>query len=125
MSVGEIDKRLAELEQEFQSVFQLSRKEDGGYMKYASTFKRINDEAADLKDKRKYLLEQQQSNSAADKRIQDAVNILNTGTANITEWDESLIRQLVDMVKVLSENRILVRLKGGLEVEQTLDDERD
>ena len=53
MSVGEIDKRLAELEQEFQSVFQLSRKEDGGYMKYASTFKRINDEAADHKDKRK------------------------------------------------------------------------
>ncbi len=125
MSMAEIDKRLADLEHEFQSVFQLSRKEDGGYMKYASTFKRINDEAADLKDKRKYLLEQQQSDSAADKRIQDAVNILNTGTANITEWDESLIRQLVDMVKVISEDKILVRLKGGLEIEQTLDDERD
>ena len=125
LSMTEIEKRLSELEQEFQAVFQLSRTEDGGYMKYASTFKRINDELAELKEKKKYLLKQQQDDSASNKRIKDAMDILNAGSAEVTEWDESLIRQLVDMVKVISEDRIIVRLKGGLEIKKALDGERD
>lgn len=94
-------------------------------MKYASTFKRINDELAELKEKKKYLLKQQQDDSASNKRIKDAMDILNAGSAEVTEWDESLIRQLVDMVKVISEDRIIVRLKGGLEIKKALDGERD
>ena len=41
-------------------------------------------------------------------------------SADITEWDESMIRQLVDTVKVLSEDKICVYLKGGIKVEQPL-----
>lgn len=53
------------------------------------------------------------------------MEILNAGSADITEWDESLIRQLVEMVKVVSEEKIIVRLRGGFEMEQELDKERD
>jgi len=125
MSISDIDKRLAELEKEFQTVFQQSRTEGGGYMKYAERFKGINDEAAQLKEKRSSLLQQQQTNSTANGQIENAINILNTGSAEITEWDESLIRQLVDTVRVLSEDRVLVRLRGGMEIEETLDKERE
>ena len=44
-----------------------------------------------LKEKRAALLEQQNSDSAANRRIQDAVNILENGSATITEWDESIV----------------------------------
>ena len=77
-----------------------------------------------MKKQRKTLLDQQQSDSAANGRITHAVELLNTGTAEITEWDESMIRQLVDTVTVLSENRICVRLYGGMEIEKELDMER-
>ena len=53
------------------------------------------------------------------------MDVLNTGAAEITEWDESIIRQLVDTVTVLSEDRISVRLYGGIELEQELDKERN
>ena len=39
----------------------------------------------------------------------------------ITEWDEDMIRQLVDTVKVLSTDRIRVCLRGGMEIEQTIE----
>ena len=42
-------------------------------------------------------------------------------SAEITEWDESLIRQLVDTVKVLSADRISVYLHGGIEIEQEME----
>ena len=40
---------------------------------------------------------------------------------NITEWDESVIRQMVETVKVLSKNEIIVTLKGGAEIDQRLE----
>ena len=119
MSIADIDRRIAKLNEEFQELFAASR-EDGGYLKYAGDFKRITDAVADLKEKRSRLLEQQNSDSASNRRIQDAINILNTGSAEIAEWDESIVRQLVDTVKVLSADRISVRLQGGVEIEQVI-----
>lgn len=75
---------------------------------------------ADLKEKRAQLLEQQSDNCAANQHIADAVNILSTSSSEIIEWDESIIRQLVDTVKVLSADRISIRLQGGMEIEQEL-----
>ena len=37
---------------------------------------------------------------------------------HISEWDEALIRQLVDTVKVNSAEKITVFLRGGIQVEQ-------
>ena len=119
MSISDIDQRIADLNRQFQKLFDASR-EDGGYLKYAEDFKRITDTAADLKEKRAQLLEQQNSDCAVNQRIADAVNILNTSSSEITEWDESIIRQLVDTVKVLSADRISIRLQGGMEIEQEL-----
>ena len=120
MSISDIDQRLLELNSQFQELFSTA-KEDGGYLKHADTFKQITEEMAALKEQKANLLEQQRNDSAANRRIQDAVNILNSGSADITEWDEGVIRQLVDTVKVLSADRIMVCLRGGMEIEQTLE----
>lgn len=118
MSAADIDRRLGELEKEFQTLFSDSK--DGGFMKHAEDFKRISDDMAALKAQRASLLDLQSNDSAASRRIADAVNFLNTGSAAITEWNESDVRQLVDTVKVLSADRIRVYLRGGIEIEQGL-----
>ena len=46
------------------------------------------------------------------------MKILSDSSAEIKEWDESLIRQLVDSIKVLSEDRVRICLRGGIEVER-------
>ena len=75
MSLSDIDRHLVELDGEFRELFAAS-KEDGGYLKYTNTFKRIT---------------------------------------------EDMIRQLVDTVTVLSADRIRVCLRGGMEIEQTIE----
>ena len=124
MSIAAIDQRLFELEGEFKALFGQYR-ESGDYAKYADAFQQINDSMAELKEKRALLLEQQKNDSAASRQVNDAISILNTASPEITEWDESMIRQLVDTVKVLSAERIRVYLRGGMEIEQELDKERD
>lgn len=79
MSTADIDRRLLERNKEFQELFAASKGE-GGYLKYAGKFKRIADNMAALKEKKAVLLEQQNSSSAAGRRIQDAVRILENGS---------------------------------------------
>ena len=118
MSAGDIERKIKELEAEFQALFEEAQKEPGGYMKYTKEFQRITNDISELKNKKSLLMEKQQSDSAANKRIQDAVRLLNNSSAEVTEWDEGMIRQLVDYVKVLAEDRVLICLRGGIEVER-------
>ena len=122
LSAADIDRQLDELNQEFQVLFRQTSGAD--YLSHAEEFKRISDEMSALKEKRALLLERQNSDSAVNRRIRDAVDILNSGSPEITEWNESVVRQLVDTVKVLSANRIRVYLRGGMESEQILKDIR-
>ena len=118
MSAGDIERKIKELEAEFQALFEEAQKEPGGYMKYTEEFQRITNDISELKNKKSLLMEKQQSDSAANKRIQDAVRLLNNSSAEVTEWDEGMIRQLLDYVKVLAEDRVLICLRGGIEVER-------
>lgn len=121
MSISDIDQRISDLEEEFKKLFAASR-EEGGYLKHADAFKQITDDMTALKEKRATLLNQQNEDSAVGRRIREAVKILENSTEKITVWDESIIRQLVDKVKVLSATRILVYLRGGMEIEQVVEE---
>ena len=121
MSAGDIERKIKVLEAEFNELFESAREESNGFMKYTADFQRITNEIAELKDRKSYLLEQQQNDSAANKRISDAMELLNGHSAEITDWDENIIRQLVDSVKVLSADRVRICLRGGIEIERTVE----
>ena len=119
MSVGDIDRLIAEQEKKFQTMFAEVRSNQD-FMNRADEFKAINEELAALKARRARLLETQQKNSALNWRIDDAINLLNAGSSSVAEWDESIIRQLVDTVKVVSKEKIIVTLSGGIQIEQDM-----
>jgi hypothetical protein len=45
---------------------------------------------------------------------------MENSASTITAWEESTIRQLVDWVKILSAEEILVCLHGGIEINQRI-----
>ena len=63
-------------------------------------------------------MEYQNRDAAANWRVDEAVELLNAETPDLSVWDEATIRQLVETVKVLSSEKILVILQGGIEIEQ-------
>lgn len=112
-----IDKELTRLDQEFQELLQYAA-ENGGYMDYAEKFKAISEQMGDLREQKALILEAQQADLAVNGRIQQVEELLNLVSPEITEWDEELIRQAVETVKVLSDHEILVCLRGGVEIRQ-------
>ena len=49
-----------------------------------------------------------------------AVSLLTEAAPELTEWNESTIRQLVDTVRVISVDEIVVYLQGGMEITQEI-----
>ena len=52
--------------------------------------------------------------------MEDTEAVMEQATWHICEWDEALIRQLVDTVKVHSAEKITVYLRGGVQVDQDM-----
>lgn len=119
MSLADITKRLIELEQEFQTLLAKAAG-DFGDGSYTDRFRALAEEMADLKEKRKNI-EAHRTGSETDLRIKQAVEIMKNSSANITRWEESTIRQLIDWVKIVSEDEILVCLNGGVEIKQKIE----
>lgn len=119
MSMADIKTRLAELEQELQ---RLLAKAAGDFNSesYTEDFRVLAEEMAELKEKRRNI-EAHREGSEVDQRIKRAVEFMENSSAELTEWEESMIRQLVDWVKIISAEEILVCLHGGVEIKQRME----
>ena len=119
MSLGEIERQITAREREFQDLF--DRMHDTGDLKaHAEDFQRITDDLAALKAKRAQYMESDKKDAAMMWRLRKASDVLTESSDEIAEWDESLIRQLVDTVRVQSANKLIIYLRGGIEIEQDM-----
>ena len=116
MSISDINRRLAELEQEFQRLLAKAAG-DFGNESYTEDFRALAEEMASLKEKHKSI-EAHRAGSETDLRIKQATELMENSSAAITEWEECTIRQIVDWVKIISAEEILVCLHGGIEIKQ-------
>ena len=117
MSLGDIERRLRELEQQFQTLLEKATDDPTAY---GGQFKEILDEQTFLKEKRSVILANNNEQAKANQRIMDAAQTLENASPYITEWDESAVRQLVETVKILSKDEVAVTLKGGIEICQKI-----
>lgn len=119
MSLADIEHRLGELNDRTRKlVAEAAQSEDSTV--YTSQLRDIVNEAAELKEKRTFIQERRRNDALAAHRIDAATVALGQATAYISQWDETIIRQLVDTVKVHSAEKITVFLRGGIQVEQDM-----
>ena len=119
MSLADIERRLEELSQ--QTKILVAQATKVGADAVAPQLKEILSESTALKETKSRLEEQRKNNTAAALRIENAESAMEQGAAEIFEWNEAVIRQLVDTVKVISADEISVRLRGGAEICQPIE----
>lgn len=120
MSLADIERRLAQLDEQFQTL--LAKAIDAEDKDACNAqFAEILAEQTALKKQKKAIL---QSSAGADSvcaRMKQAEQVLEATASTITEWNETAVRQIVERVTVLSADEVLVRLKGGAEIKQRLE----
>lgn len=107
-STADIDKRLEELQTEL--IQKANSKE---------AYDNIVNEIYRLRDLRQETLSRNALRQDKRDRIAEMSDFLNTQTGDITEFDDKLVRKLVEKATVY-DDRILVEFKSGLEIEVNL-----
>ena len=116
VSLGKLNRRIQELETEFG---ELLGKAPGTNMEgYMERFRAIKNELAVLKEKREKISVQLCNDRTAQMKIRNTSMVLEKSNHHMAEWNEYDIRQLVHIVKVISEDRIKVILTDGTEIYQ-------
>ena len=119
LSARDIERRLTQLDEQFQRL--LAEAIDAEDKESCNTqFAGILAEQTALKKQKEGIL---QSSTDADRvctRMKQAEQAIESTASTITEWNENAVRQIVERVTVLSTDEILVQIKGGAEIKQTI-----
>ena len=119
LSLSEIDNQLEQLNAEFSKVL-AEASESGDQSAYSGRFREIMQKQATLKVQRDEIQRMLAESGKAAAHIEQCRQAAETTPATITEWDEALIRQVVESVTVETGGGIVVALKSGASIHQEL-----
>ena len=119
MSLADIERRLAQLDEQFQQLLaEAIDAEDKDACN--AQFAEILAEQTSLKKQKETILQSSMDTDRVCNRIKQAEEAIENTASTITEWSENAIRQIVERVTVLSTDEILVQIKGGAEINHTI-----
>ena len=119
LSLSEIDDRLEQLNTEFSKVL-AEASESGDQAAYSDRFREIMQKQTALKAQRDEIQWLLAESGKAAAHIEQCRQAAETTPSAITEWDETLIRQVVESVTVETDSGIVVALKSGASIHQEL-----
>ena len=119
LSLSEIDSQLEQFNTEFSKAL-AEVSESGDQAAYSDRFREIMQKQTALKVQRDEIQGMLAESGKAAAHIEQCRQAAETTPSAITEWDEALIRQVVESVTVETGNEIIVALKSGASIHQEL-----
>ncbi len=119
ISLADIECRMEEINQLTREIV-INAAHKNNPESYTQQLESMLKEMTALKEKKAVIEQHRKENSQAMRRIESTADALKQMPNHFTEWNESIIRQLVDTVKVVSSDRIIVYLRSGTQLEQEI-----
>ena len=115
LSLSEIDNQLEQLNTEFSKVL-AEASESGDQAAYSDRFREIMQKQTALKAERGEIQRMLAESGKAAAHIDQCREATEVIPAVITEWNEALIRQIVESVTVEIDSKLAVQMKSGAEI---------
>lgn len=112
-----LESRIRELQKTMMELVAVSVKA-GNARSYEDKFKEISEEIQSLQKALESHKAQQNGPDALTLQIEDLCRTLQDAPFECTEYKDSVVRQLIDTIKVMSEDKLLIIFKGGFKMEQ-------
>ena len=119
LSLSEIDSQLEQLNTEFSKAL-AEASESGDQAAYSDRFREIMQKQTALKVQRDEIQGMLAESGKAAAHIEQCRQAAETTPSAISEWDEALIRQVVESVTAETGNEIIVALRSGASIHQEL-----
>lgn len=114
-----IENRIRELEGITMELVTIAQK-TGDFKSYESKFTALKDEIGALRQTLEQCRAKQNGPDELTRQVDDICNALRNAPFEITEYSNNVVRQLIDTIKVVNEDKLFIIFKGGFQMEQPL-----
>ena len=119
-SLEDIDEQLNILQQQMLRYVELNAKSGATSKIYDSKFEQISKEIKELQKQKKELAEHVKLRANYTHRVDDMAEFLDNNS-EIIQYDNELVRRLIQSVKVVSKEKVIVQFKSGQVVERSVE----
>lgn len=119
--VFSLEQHIAGKQSEASDLVKLSMKSGANAEKYEAEIAKLYSEIKALREQLKQAQEIMQKNTQANEDVARSMRWLQENDAAFSEYDDVVVRRLVDTIKVNSDDSITVVLKGGISITEQLE----
>ena len=83
-------------------------------------FKEISNQIEQLTRRIAAIQESARGDATRQARLEEIQDIIARRTTNETQYDDSIVRQMIECIKVHGDGRLTIIFGGGYEIEETL-----
>ena len=116
-----IKKQIEEYDKRFDEVVILQERTSGDKSKYEAELKKLSSQMLALKDRLKAAEEMAKVNTATNYQL-ERIRELFAGEDNFAEYNDKVVRVLVENIRVMSDRSIIIVLKGGYTIREHVED---
>ena len=117
----EYDEKIEGLQKEMLSLIEENAKQGAVARDFDDEYKRISEEINELKKAKIRLVQEKKRDEMYEQRITEADSTLKTVSPQVREFDEDLVRRLIETIKVSKGERLKIQFESGIVMEQIVD----
>ena len=114
----EYDGQIEKLQGAMLTLIEENAKQSSYTEEFDEKYHEIAEQIQDLKQKKMKMLHEKKMAESFQQRVEDMDNCLKKTTYAVREFDEDLVRRLLQSVKVISEDKLEIQFKSGIVMEQ-------
>ncbi|MBU5314526.1 recombinase family protein [Tissierella carlieri] len=117
----EYDEKIEYLQKEMLSLIEENAKQGAVARDFDDEYKRISQEINELKKAKIRLVQGKEQDEMYEQRMIEADSTLKTVNPKVREFDEDLVRKLIETIKVSKGERLKIQFESGIVMEQIVD----
>lgn len=120
-----LERRIDALNKHMLSLVNESVQAGGDIEQHEEEFKRISDEIGQLNARIQAIRETENENGSLEKRLEEIQRVMDNRKKNCQEYDDSIVRQMVECIKVFPDGRLEIYFGGGYMMEEYLNTDNE
>lgn len=123
--LSSLEKQIKDLDEEMDRTVQLSQESNGDPKRFREMISELCRQMSALRQELELTKARLEANEKVSVEIERIRNILYDETIRFNEYDETTVRRLIEYIRVMADNRIIVVLKGGMSIEEKIDEKSE
>lgn len=115
-----IEKQIASLNKIMDETMELATNSTGDGKRFMEEIKSLSEQIVVLREQLEAVQGRLKSNERVSEEIENIKNYLSSDNADFTEYNDTMVRRLVEYIRVMKDKTIIIVLKGGLQIEEKL-----